>query len=1014
MRIRFYLIFVLTLVVSASFAQAPKIDNIQPVTGYPVTSVLITGTGFSNNQSDLQVWFGNSKGVIESATITSIKVKVPAQAKATNVEVVNLATKLSAKSAKKFFPNFSGKQPFTNTFTSTAVTSAEEIFDLCTCDFDGDGKPDIVGSKKKDGQVNLLLLRNQSTVVSNNSTMSFASASISLNAPTNMIACGDLNGDGKAEIIATRGGNTDGSIVYVLPNISTGAGNFSFGTAVQLNLTVGDFGNQIVVRDLTNDGKPEIIVTNAATNTIYIFENKLTSGTITAGELVKVEKIIAGNTVPADNSVAGTLALEVEDFTGDGWPEIMVAPNKSYTSQKLFVFVNPANQTLNFASPTVVNTSGTDNINDISSADFNNDGRLDLVLADKGNSSKSFVLINQGALLFTSVNGTTGFLSPTPWGVEVGDLNGDGFADFAVGNRSFTAPQFTIYINNQAATPGFTAFPITTPKANWFARVGDYDGDAKPDVAMTSTNNSTGFSIDIWKNKNCHLPVILNDNPLSICNGQTIALNAVAIPAVSFSWSTGDAGPVSNIDFSDAGTITVTAIGEGGACSAQSTITVNTGAGTAPAKPTITGPNGVCAGSALSLSTTAVSGSPTYIWTGSNGFASNTTSPSVSIAASATPSNAGDYVLRIKVGDCTSAPSDPKNIIVVAPASFTISSSAGAAGVCTGQPVTLSVNSVPDYNYQWKKGASAISGQTAASYTIPSAAGTDEASYTVLVSHQTISCSSETQPFSLNVFTTPVSAFTISPENVCVGTLVTFNASSSTVDNSATVNYVWDFGDSGSGSTTVNQVTHTYVAASASVTSKLTINYTGVSGCSHSITKNFAVSAQEPIEITATPNVTEICRNGSESVELTITNSYPSISWSTGANTVAVTVTTPATYTVTVTTTGGCVITDEYELFEKSGCGETPSITVQIPKAFTPNGDTKNDNWVITTEEGSVTECVMNVFDGRGRRVHEIKGYPDTGWDGVVNGKPVPDGTYYYVMNCPGSKPVSGSVLIVR
>jgi hypothetical protein len=56
----------------------------------------------------------------------------------------------------------------------------------------------------------------------------------------------------------------------------------------------------------------------------------------------------------------------------------------------------------------------------------------------------------------------------------------------------------------------------------------------------------------------------------------------------------------------------------------------------------------------------------------------------------------------------------------------------------------------------------------------------------------------------------------------------------------------------------------------------------------------------------------------------------------------------------------------------------------------------------------------VNIFDGRGRRVFETKSFPVTGWDGVANGKPVPDGTYYYVMGCPGSKPVTGSVLIVR
>ena len=57
----------------------------------------------------------------------------------------------------------------------------------------------------------------------------------------------------------------------------------------------------------------------------------------------------------------------------------------------------------------------------------------------------------------------------------------------------------------------------------------------------------------------------------------------------------------------------------------------------------------------------------------------------------------------------------------------------------------------------------------------------------------------------------------------------------------------------------------------------------------------------------------------------------------------------------------------------------------------------------------------MNVFDGRGRRVLQKKGYPVSGWDGVSDeGKEVPQGTYFYVLSCPSEVPTTGSVLIVR
>ena len=56
---------------------------------------------------------------------------------------------------------------------------------------------------------------------------------------------------------------------------------------------------------------------------------------------------------------------------------------------------------------------------------------------------------------------------------------------------------------------------------------------------------------------------------------------------------------------------------------------------------------------------------------------------------------------------------------------------------------------------------------------------------------------------------------------------------------------------------------------------------------------------------------------------------------------------------------------------------------------------------------------MLAVFDGRGRRVYEKKGY-SSDWNGTYNDKPVPDGTYFFVFGCPDKKPVTGSVLIFR
>ena len=54
---------------------------------------------------------------------------------------------------------------------------------------------------------------------------------------------------------------------------------------------------------------------------------------------------------------------------------------------------------------------------------------------------------------------------------------------------------------------------------------------------------------------------------------------------------------------------------------------------------------------------------------------------------------------------------------------------------------------------------------------------------------------------------------------------------------------------------------------------------------------------------------------------------------------------------------------------------------------------------------------MLTIFDGRGKRIFENSGQ---NWDGMYQGKPVPDGTYFYVYGCPDQKPVTGSVLVFK
>jgi hypothetical protein len=136
---RSVLLICLLAAAATAVAQAPVISDISSKNTYPLNTLVISGSGFSSTPANLQVWFDHIKGVVISSTDLSIEVRIPAQAKFSSIEVINLATGLSAKSAQKFLPSFYG-EPFVNTkFTSAlSFVSAQEAWDLCSCDLDND------------------------------------------------------------------------------------------------------------------------------------------------------------------------------------------------------------------------------------------------------------------------------------------------------------------------------------------------------------------------------------------------------------------------------------------------------------------------------------------------------------------------------------------------------------------------------------------------------------------------------------------------------------------------------------------------------------------------------------------------------------------------------------------------------------------------------------------------------------------------------------------------------------
>ena len=103
-------------------------------------------------------------------------------------------------------------------------------------------------------------------------------------------------------------------------------------------------------------------------------------------------------------------------------------------------------------------------------------------------------------------------------------------------------------------------------------------------------------------------------------------------------------------------------------------------------------------------------------------------------------------------------------------------------------------------------------------------------------------------------------------------------------------------------------------------------------------------------------------------------------------------------------------------------CAYSDAVTVtvgnplEIPNSFTPNDDGFNDLWSIP-DLIAYERARMLVYDRWGQIVFRSTGYAQP-WDGKRNGKPVPEGAYYYTidlndegLNLPT---ITGSLTLVR
>lgn len=199
-----------------------------------------------------------------------------------------------------------------NFATRTDVTVGTVSSVAAITDFNSDGKPDVALTLP--GAAAIGVLRNTSIT----GTISFASViGVTVGSAPTGVAVADLDGDGKADIAAANSGFTGaaytGNTISIARNTST-LSTISFGTSVTLSAGSGPI--DIAAADITNDGKMDLLVTNANDGNFSVFRNTATSGLLTTGSFAA-----------RVNFASGSLAtgVAVADINGDTKIDLVVS-----------------------------------------------------------------------------------------------------------------------------------------------------------------------------------------------------------------------------------------------------------------------------------------------------------------------------------------------------------------------------------------------------------------------------------------------------------------------------------------------------------------------------------------------------------------------------------------------------------------------------------------------------------------------------------------------------------------
>jgi tetratricopeptide (TPR) repeat protein/DNA-binding beta-propeller fold protein YncE len=298
------------------------------------------------------------------------------------------------------------------------------------------------------------------------------------------LRAGDLNGDGQTDLLARTTSGLGTSLPanlrpILVPLLGSGSGSFTLAPAIRLPAPLP----RAAVGDLDGDGRDDLVVTTTLNvpalgfyPTVY-FLRSLGDGTFSQFSEVRTT---SPRQILLDNQLA--------EFTGDGRRDLGAIVAGTGGLRTLRIYTGQPDGTVDLSSPSVAEVEQTTSsvLETLAAGDLDGDGRADLVGVVIHSDCVAVVFSTRPTEAVTLVVGARGTDAGK---LLVADVDGDGLNDLVIPvpgtGIQGSEPGFLAVLLNLGGGTFDTPIRLQAGTSPLRAAAGDFDGDGKLDLAVS-------------------------------------------------------------------------------------------------------------------------------------------------------------------------------------------------------------------------------------------------------------------------------------------------------------------------------------------------------------------------------------------------------------------------------------------------------------------------------------------------------------------------------------------------